>query len=146
MTTPFTSPIRWRVHLASPPDRVVSFLSEPTLIARFWSESAVPDGDGIQLVFPDLSRLRVEIHVDARRRHLTFNYFGGSRVEVRCESDGSSGTDVQLSEVGIPEGDWLANYSGWVGILLGLKAAVDFGIDLRNHDSSRTWAQGYVDN
>jgi hypothetical protein len=29
--------------------------------------------------------------------------------------------------------------------LLALKAAADFGIDLRNHDRQRTWREGYVD-
>jgi hypothetical protein len=27
-----------------------------------------------------------------------------------------------------------------------LKAAADFGADLRNHDPARTWEQGYVEN
>lgn len=28
---------------------------------------------------------------------------------------------------------------------MALKAAADFGVDLRNHDPTRTWDQGYVD-
>jgi hypothetical protein len=36
--------------------------------------------------------------------------------------------------------------AGWVSVLLALKAAADFGVDLRNHDAARTWAQGYCDN
>jgi hypothetical protein len=36
--------------------------------------------------------------------------------------------------------------AGWVSVLLALKAAADFGIDLRNHDPARTWNKGYVDN
>jgi hypothetical protein len=31
-------------------------------------------------------------------------------------------------------------------VLLALKAAVDFGVELRNHDLNRTWDQGYGDN
>ena len=34
---------------------------------------------------------------------------------------------------------------GWLNVLFPLKAAVDFGIDLRNHDPRRTWDQRYVD-
>lgn len=30
-------------------------------------------------------------------------------------------------------------------MLLALKAAVDFAIDLRSHDPGRTWEHGYVD-
>jgi hypothetical protein len=33
-----------------------------------------------------------------------------------------------------------------VSVLLALKAAVDFSVDLRNHDAGRTWCSGYVDN
>jgi len=29
---------------------------------------------------------------------------------------------------------------------MALKAAHDFGVDLRNHDPELTWDQGYVDN
>jgi hypothetical protein len=29
---------------------------------------------------------------------------------------------------------------------MALKAAADFGVDLRNHDRQRTWEQGYVEN
>jgi hypothetical protein len=36
--------------------------------------------------------------------------------------------------------------AGWVSVLLALKGAVDYGVDLRNHDNSRTWRKGFVDN
>jgi len=36
--------------------------------------------------------------------------------------------------------------AGWVSVLMALKAAVDHGVDLRNHDPQRTWDQGYADN
>lgn len=36
--------------------------------------------------------------------------------------------------------------AGWVSVLMAMKAAVDFGIDLRNHDSDMAWAQGFADN
>jgi hypothetical protein len=36
--------------------------------------------------------------------------------------------------------------SGWVSVLMALKAAVDFGVDLRNHALNRTWDDGFVDN
>jgi hypothetical protein len=32
-----------------------------------------------------------------------------------------------------------------VSLLLMLKAAVDYRVDLRNRDPARTWEQGYVD-
>jgi hypothetical protein len=36
--------------------------------------------------------------------------------------------------------------AGWVSWLMAMKAAVDFGVDLRNHDAERTWFDGYADN
>jgi hypothetical protein len=36
-----------------------------------------------------------------------------------------------------------ATSAGWVWLLLRLKASVDFGVDLRNHDEDRTWWHGY---
>ena len=36
--------------------------------------------------------------------------------------------------------------AGWVSVLLTLKAAIDFDVDIRNHDPKRTWDQGYADN
>jgi hypothetical protein len=36
--------------------------------------------------------------------------------------------------------------AGWVSVQLALKAAVDFGVDLRTHDPARSWDQGYAEN
>lgn len=33
---------------------------------------------------------------------------------------------------------------GWVSLLMSMKAAVDFGVDLRNHDPERAWEQGFA--
>ena len=36
--------------------------------------------------------------------------------------------------------------AGWVSVLLNLKAAINFGGDLRNHTRARTWIDGFIDN
>jgi hypothetical protein len=36
--------------------------------------------------------------------------------------------------------------AGWVSVLMCLKAAVDFGVDLRAHDPEKHWDNGYVEN
>ncbi len=72
-------------------------------------------------------------------------YFGGSEVRFDLAEDGVGGTDLTLTETGIPEPNWAIHLPGWIPVLLGLKAAVDFSVDLRNHDPGRTWDQGYVD-
>jgi hypothetical protein len=75
----------------------------------------------------------------------TITYFEDSRVTFELAPDGSGGTELRLLERGVPPHAWQDNYAGWVSVLLTLKAAVDFGIDLRNGDPRRTWAAGYVD-
>lgn len=35
--------------------------------------------------------------------------------------------------------------AGWVSVLMAMKAAVDHGVDPRNHDEERPWVRGYAD-
>jgi hypothetical protein len=51
-----------------------------------------------------------------------------------------------LTDEGVKPADVCEVTAGWVSVLMALKAAVDFGIDLRNHDPARAWAAGYADN
>jgi hypothetical protein len=79
-------------------------------------------------------------------RRFSVEYFGGSYLTFDLRDDGAGGTDLILTEAGVSPGDWPENNAGWVSVLLALKATVDFGVDLRNHDPGRNWDQGYVDN
>ena len=60
--------------------------------------------------------------------------------------DGRGGTDLTLTDAGVSAEDRTEVIAGWISVLLALKAAVDFDIDLRNHDLNRTWDQGFVEN
>lgn len=62
------------------------------------------------------------------------------------EEDARGGTDLTLTETGVPARWREQNVAGWVSVLMALKAAVDFDVDLRNHDYRRTWDQGFADN
>ena len=42
--------------------------------------------------------------------------------------------------------DRVETTAGWVSALMAMKAAVDFDVDLRNHDSKRSWKSSYCDN
>ena len=68
----------------------------------------------------------------------------GSRVEFTLQST-AAGTDVTLLATEIPPEEWLDVYAGWLNVLLPFKAWVDFGIDLRSHDPSRTWRERFAD-
>ena len=61
-------------------------------------------------------------------------------------ADMAGGTDLLLTETGTPPAERAESLAGWVSVLMALKAAVDHGVDLRNHDARRSWAQGYVEN
>jgi hypothetical protein len=62
------------------------------------------------------------------------------------EDDGCGGTDLTLTDMGVPSEHRTEVIAGWVSVLMALKAAVDFGIDLRGHDSERHWDTGFVEN
>ncbi|HEX5689403.1 MAG TPA: hypothetical protein VFX76_05345, partial [Roseiflexaceae bacterium] len=70
----------------------------------------------------------------------------GSTTTFTLEEDGAGGTEVLLTDRDVPAADRAEVAAGWVSVLLALKAAADFGVDLRNHDSARTWDQGYAEN
>jgi hypothetical protein len=55
-------------------------------------------------------------------------------------------TELYLTDENVPPADRSEVIAGWVSVLMALKAAVDFNVDLRNHDPQRTWAQGYAEN
>ena len=68
-------------------------------------------------------------------------YFG-HETRFRLSGDASGGTDLVLTSTDTER----ETYAGWVSVLLALKAAADFDVDLRNHDPQRTWEHRYVDN
>ena len=139
-------PIEWRVHLSSSPGIAYQAWATDPGRERFWAERSEATVDGFRLSFIGGEVLDVRLVEAIPSRRFVFTYFGGSRVTVEMENDGSGGCDLYLREEGVPVTEHLENYAGWVSVLLGLKAAVDFGIDLRGHDRSRSWAQRYVDN
>lgn len=51
---------------------------------------------------------------------------------------------MRLADEGVADSDVLDVQPRWVSVLIALKAY--HGIDLRNHDSWRTWDQRYCDN
>lgn len=135
--------IDWRVHFRSPAESVWRGWTSDEGRERFWAERSLGDESGFDLAFVNGERLRVEL-VEARAPELlAFRYFGGSVVTVDIASDGAGGCDLRLREEGAA--DPAGNAAGWVSVLLACKAAVDFGIDLRNRDPARSWDAGFVD-
>jgi uncharacterized protein YndB with AHSA1/START domain len=137
-------PIRWRMHLPVPPDRVFSALDSDTGRASFWAESAVEFDGAIEFRFSNGYACRSKILVREPPRVLAIDYIGGlARFELA--PDGAGGTDLLLSHHGVGYEEWNEVHAGWLNVLFPLKAWLAHGVDLRNHDPVRSWDQGYAD-
>jgi uncharacterized protein YndB with AHSA1/START domain len=139
-------PIEWRVHLKSPREEAFAAWTTDSGRARFWAEESCETQGGFALRFVNGEALEVGLLEASPPSRLVFRYFGGSTVTVNFAPDGQGGCDVHLREDGVPPEEHLENFAGWVSVLLALKAAVDFGVDLCAHDPSRSWDQRHVDN
>ncbi len=146
MSTESGEPIVWRIHLASPRERVFEFLATDEGRARFWAESAVEGERGIKWCFPNGMVTTLELLESTPPSRYSVRSLGRSAATFTLTADGVGGTDLTLEDVGVPLAWRDETEAGWISVLLALKAAVDFGVDLRNHDPDRTWDQRYADN
>jgi uncharacterized protein YndB with AHSA1/START domain len=137
--------IRWRIHLRCAPETVYALLATDAGRARFWARRTVESGDELRFEFGNGQTVDGTVLEREPPRRFALTYFAGSRVGFTLAPDGAGGTDLELVEQGAPESERLDNLAGWVSVLLALKAAADFGIDLRNDDRAKRWEDGYVD-
>jgi uncharacterized protein YndB with AHSA1/START domain len=138
--------IKWRIHLQSPPSVVFKALATDDGRAKFWAESAPEISGEIHFAFPNGLTCRGKIIENLPSRRFSVEYFGRSIVTFELHEERNDGTDLILTDSGVPDQDKGEIIAGWVSVLLALKAAVDFDVDLRNHNPERTWDQGYADN
>ena len=138
--------IRWRIHLASPPAQIYQLLATDAGCRRFWAESAIERDGAIDFMFPDGQTWRGKILDRSSPSRFAVEYYVGSITSLDLSDDDAGGAHLTLTEVGVPLEYRAEVIAGWVSVLLALKAAADFGVDLRNHDASRTWDQGFADN
>jgi uncharacterized protein YndB with AHSA1/START domain len=141
---PDTGTIRWKLRFRSAPEVVYKALSSPAERKRYWAESAEESNGVIHYVFLNGIEDRGEILESRPSTKFVVRYFG-MRVEFALTPDSQGGTDLSLTATDVDEGERMEISAGWVSWLMAMKAAVDFGVDLRNHDSTRTWFQGYAD-
>ena len=134
----------WKLHLKSPPDKVFDLLTSDQGREKFWAEKSVANENKFELTFPNGETTEVFV-VEEKNHTFEFIYFR-TIVIISLVGDEDNGTDLVLNNKNIPADDYDMMASGWVSVLMALKAAADYDIDLRNHDSSRTWDEGYVDN
>jgi uncharacterized protein YndB with AHSA1/START domain len=138
------STIVWRLHLHSPPARVFDALSTDAGRAAFWCERSDDRGDHVELTFNGGQVERIRIVECVVPERWVVDYFG-TRVRFELADDGRGGTDLCMTNDGVPAEEYLDVLPGWLNVLLPLKAYVDFGVDLHTHDAQRGWRQGYAD-
>lgn len=137
-------PIRWRMHIPVPPDHVFKAIDSDSGRSCFWAESAVQSDAKIEFRFIDGSTCRSTVIERHPPREWAIDYMGGlARFELT--PDGAGGTDLQLTHEGVGTAEWHEVYAGWLNVLFPLKAWLMFGVDLRNHDPTRSWIEGYAD-
>jgi hypothetical protein len=139
------SPIRWRLHLPGvPPERVFAVLDSDEGRASFWAESAVERDGSIAFRFINGVTCRSRI-IERRRPEVFVLDYMGTPARFELAPDGNGGTDLRLTQDGVDPADWNEVHAGWLNVLLPLKARLVHGVDLRNHDPTRTWDKGYAD-
>lgn len=136
--------IRWRMHFQSPRSAVYRALTTSEGRASFWAERAPAAAGMIAFEFINGVRECSPIVEEEPERLFVIRYFGAEvRFELAEPDDG--GTDLTLTTKGFPSQDREELLAGWLNVLFPMKAAVDHGVDLRNHDRSRTWDDGWAD-
>ncbi len=138
--------IKWHIRLTSSRDMVYRAISTDEGRAGFWAESAIEIDGFIEFVFPNGQQWKGRLSEQVPGRKFAVEYIGGGLASFYLEDDGKGGTLLTLKDEGVTQADVAEVSAGWVSVLMALKAAVDHGIDLRNHDQLNSWDKGYVDN
>jgi hypothetical protein len=137
-------PIRWKMHFPIEPKKIYQALDSDEGRACFWAESAIEQDGFIEFNFANGYFHKGKILKRKADKVWSVDYFGGP-VTFELSSDGKGGTDLLMTHEGVSEGDWYEVHAGWLNVLFPMKAWLVHGVDLRNHDPSRSWDHGYAD-
>lgn len=137
--------VRWKVHFSSAPEKVFAALNTTAGRESFWAEEADEKDGVITFRILNYEPYRGRI-LRCQEPHLFSLEYFGTEVTFSLASDGAAGTDLTLVATKVDESCRMEMVAGWVSVLLAMKAYVDFDVDLRNHDSARSWQQGFADN
>ena len=137
--------ITWKLLLKSDSNTVYNLLSTSEGRRKFWSEDETEEGNIIHFLFPNGQTCNSRITKKIPNKEFHLDYFN-SLVKFKLKSTKKGGTDLTLINENIVESDFCEVKSGWISVLMNLKAVADFQCDLRNHDPKKTWDQDYADN
>ncbi len=137
--------IEWKVHFTSSISKVYGMLTSDEGRKQFWAEET-KEANGI-VEFHILNYPKYQSKIVAKEEpHLFKLEYFGTTVTFHLKKTDDGGTDLQLIAETPNEQIKLEMTSGWVSVLMAMKAAVDFGVDLRNHHPDRVWDNGFLDN
>ena len=138
--------IKWKAHFRSSPERVYGALASPNERAKYWADTVEERAGKLTYEFKSMGfRDEGRILKQVPQRLFSVEYLG-TEVNFHLSADSTGGTDLELHVRNVPESRRTELIAGWVNFLMTMRGAVDFGIDLRNHDAERTWNKGYVEN
>ncbi len=136
--------IEWKLSLKTSPEEVYAFINSDEGRANFWAESAVEKDLFINFQFINGWEYQSKILQRIPGKLFQIDYFN-SEVTFNLTKNSHGGTDFHLVNKRVAQDQFLDVLPGWVSVLMNLKAALDFKLDLRNHNASKTWDHGYVD-
>ena len=136
-------PIVWRVSLASAAEDVFALLATDEGRERHWARRSRTTDDGFELEFAGGLKEHVVVLESTPPTRMRIRYFGSESELMLKPSDG--GCVLEVTCRCEDDAAWLEFFPGWVSWLLVLKAAADFGVDLRNGSPERSWNERYVD-
>jgi hypothetical protein len=119
-----------RVFCASGPSDVYRAVSTSLGRERFWATSAPESAGVISFVLADGRAGDCRIEQAVQDELYRLQYFGRTLTFTLVPGD-TGGTDLTLGADAPDDAEV-------VSLLLRLKASVDFGVDLRNHDAARS--------
>ncbi len=136
--------VEWRLSLNSSPKQTYDFLNSSDGRARFWAESAKEENGAILFEFINSWKYKSKILERIPNQLFRIDYFN-SEVSFHIDVTPKGGSDLRLLNTNISDEEYLEVLPGWVSVLMNLKAALDFDVDLRSHNPAKTWDEGYVD-
>lgn len=137
--------ISWKMHFSSGPPKVFEALTTDEGRAKYWAESTEEQNGHITFHIYNYPPYTGKILAKEPPRLFSLEYFG-TTVTFSLDSDGGQGTILSMQAKVDSDELRTEMTAGWVSVLMAMKAAVDFGIDLRNHDPAMAWEQGFADN
>ena len=138
-------PIVYRLILKSSPETVYEGLASDAGRASFWAEQTQRESDRIRFEFSDGQHLVSRVLAEEPGRRFGLTYFDSSQVYFDLEPTADGGTQLTLTEFHLPPENYRYHVPGWVSLLLTFKAALDYGVDLRNTNPDADWEAGFVD-